>query len=299
MKKRDRKRIRQVKPEPIQIRNTGFNLGMELAHQNPETDYVLGAASQKCLAEMPTGIRHIYLPSGELQFGREDFMDCVSRSINNTLATKFNYLLTNKLISEELIKWLGDKGYITESGVDFSDRFLAIKSKTSRSGNSLIQPLQTVHSVGAIPKSLLPASSDMDFDTYHNPASITKEMEDLGLEFLKRFNINYEKVYASQFENFLQRDMLHTAGYSWSQPEGGIYPRVDYPFNHSFQVYEPLYFAFDNYFDEGRTGDWIKQLASNYNLIDPSYRLIITLNTTKPKGTTWKQLLRWFGFVVI
>ena len=49
MKKRDRKK--QLRGKKI-IRNTGFSLELELAHQNPETDYVLGAASQKCLAEI-------------------------------------------------------------------------------------------------------------------------------------------------------------------------------------------------------------------------------------------------------
>lgn len=293
MKKNKKKALKRL----AKARNTGFSLELELAHRNPKTDHVLGATSKKCLAEIPSGERINYLPMGELQFGREDFMDCVERSKNNLLETKLNFLIVNKLISEELIKWLKDNGYLTTRGVELADRFGAIKSGTTRSGNSLIAPLQAAHKFGVIPKSMLPASSDMDWDAYHNPAAITKEMEDLGLAFLERFNINYEKVYAPQMAEFMKRDMMHTAGYAWPLPQGGIYPRVEYPFNHSFMGYEPLYFAFDNYLDEGKQGDWIKQLAGNYKLIDPSYRLIITLNTDAvKKKLTWGELIRRFFF---
>ena len=289
MKKNLKKKLKKVK----KIRNTGFDLSMELAHQNIKTDYVLGAASQKCIAEIPSESRMAYLPLGELQFGREDFMDCATRSWLNIKETKLNYLVKNKLLPAETIQWLRDKGYYSDDrGAELSDRFIAIKSGTSRSGNSLIAPLQAGHKYGVIPKKMLPARSDMTWDDYHNQADITSEMENLGLEFLKRIAINYEKVYKEQFSEFRKRDMLNTAGYAWPQPVNGIYPRVEYQYNHAFMDANlPEVTAFDNYLDEGKQGDFLKQLAPDYELMNPSYRIILSI---PKKGLSFLDLIRRF-----
>src|SRR3990172_1906755 len=105
--------------------NRGFNYKLELESQT-EQDWPLGATGLTCLAQIPEEEREKYLPKGELQFGREDFMDCVSRAVNNVLETKFNYLLKNKKLSLSNEIWLREKGYVAGDRIKFSDRFVSI-----------------------------------------------------------------------------------------------------------------------------------------------------------------------------
>ena len=176
--------------------------------------------------------------------------------------------------SETNIKWLQDNGYVTEEGrVDFSDRFIAILSKTSRRGNSLKAPCHAIHEHGLIPKPMLPASKDMTWDEYHDPKCITSKMKRLGKEFAKRFNINYEKVYESDFPLLLKKDILDVGGYAWPNPINGEYPRVDYRPNHAFIIYKPQYYAFDNYIVDR---SFTKKLAPDYDFLDYAYRIFIS-----------------------
>ena len=56
-----------------------------------------------------------YLPMGEIQYGREDYMDCVSRSLTNIVEIQEKFL--------------------TGKEVNYSDRFLAKRSGTTKEGN--------------------------------------------------------------------------------------------------------------------------------------------------------------------
>src|SRR3990167_702591 len=111
--------------------NKGFNLGKELAEQS-EFDCPLGGAGLSCLAEIPEEERESYLPKGELQFGKEDFMSCVSIGILNILASKFTYLIDKKKLSFSNLAWLYEKGYVVDGKIDFSDIFIAVLSNTGR-----------------------------------------------------------------------------------------------------------------------------------------------------------------------
>jgi len=72
--------------------------------------------------------------------------------------------------------------------------------------------------------------------------------------------------------------MIIDAGYAWPEPVNGVYPRVEYPPNHSFlDMNTEPYYIFDNYIDP-TDGDFYKQLAPNYALYDYGYRLIIREN---------------------
>lgn len=261
--------------------NNGLNLDLELQQQSTE-DWVFGATSLVCLANIPEELRAGYLPTGELQFGKEDFMSCASIGPINILEAKFNYLYRENKLTPTNRKWLEDKGYFDNGEVKFSDRFIAIKSNTIRSGNSMIAPLDAIHTYGLIPKTQLPANPQMTFDNYHNKNDITKEMEDLGKDFLSRFKINYERVYEERYEQLLHEDFLNVAAYAWTTPINGEYPS---PGNlrptHVFIAWKtPKYWVFDNYLDEGRVGDFVKKLAHDYTLVDFAYRLFITAETT-------------------
>lgn len=255
---------------------TGLDWKRELAEQSEE-DWVLGAIYTPGIADVPTDERLACLPQGELQRGKEDFMDCASRAPLNILETQYNYILRNDKLTPENRLWLAEKGYITDSGVEFSDRFVAMNSNTTRSGNSLKAPLEAIRKQGLIPKAMLPANSEMTWDDYHNQDDITYEMKALGKEFARRFTINYEKVYASAYPHIIDKHMINCGGYAWPKPKNGEYPAVPNTPNHAFVIVkDPLYIIFDNYLDEGKDGDWIKKLAPDYNFLPYGYRVYIS-----------------------
>lgn len=253
----------------------GFNLEKEKAERT-ETDYVFGGNSPfKVDAGFVENIK-MYLPIGELQNIGEEKIWCATASVLNILETKFNYLRENNLISKENLSWLEEKGYIDfdYSEFRFSDVFIAIKSGTTRQGNSLKAPLQAVRHFGIIPKSLLPQLETWD-DNY-NPKRITKEIEELGYDFLERFDIGYDIIYKKDFKEFIKGEMLDVGLHGWSNPVNGIYPRTEEQFNHAVCIFPPTeYEAFDNYLDS-IDNDFIKKLSSDYKLLDYAYRIIIT-----------------------
>lgn len=260
--------------------NKGFDLEKERLDVE-DTDWVFGGASLVCLAPVPPKEREANLPKGEVQRGREDFMDCASRAPLNILEDKFNWLLRNGRLKHEA--WFREQGYITENGFEFSDRFIAILSGTTRSGNSLKAPCQAIHEYGLIPKSKLPARKSMTWDEYHNREDVTGSLLALGEQFKTRFTINYERVYDESYRTLLDEDMLIFAGHAWPTPRKGEYPRTNDPINHAFAgIRSPLYYIFDNY--EESPGDFIKKLAKDYNLLNYGYRLYISETKEVPNG---------------
>jgi len=261
-------------------RNHGFSQELEIKHQKP-SDYVFGAG--KPLSGLAESIPFKkYLPVGEIQRGKEDVMDCATRAPINILETKFTYLYQNRLLSPDNIKWLEDKGYIVDGRVVFSDAFVAIGSKTTRQGNSLIAPINFIHKGGLIPKPMCPLESWMTWNDYHNPKRITKAMKNLGLEFLTRFIIHYERILSGDFNLLISKDMIDVVGFAWPEPIEGEYPKVSYSFNHAFVYFEkPPYEIYDNYPET--EGDFIKNLASNYSLMGYGYRLIVNEIDVKKK----------------
>lgn len=263
-----------------EIKNTGLNLAKEKAEQDG-TEHKVGYTSPEGIYNVPLTERDNYLPWGELQRGREDFMDCASRDPHNTLELFFNYAYRNNLMKPENKVWLFNKGYIVfHDGlpyVEFSDRFTAILSGTTKDGNSMKAPRQSIHSNGLIPKQMLPANSKMRFADYHNRKDITKEMMDLGKEFLTRFAINYEQYRISDLESMLRKYPVGLAGFAWGFPnKDGIYERrAGSPLNHAFMGFGlPVVRIFDNYIDS-HDGDWIKQLAPDYEFYEYGYRTFI------------------------
>lgn len=276
-----------------------FDLEKELAEQDPLKDWTFAASSIPCITTIFEIERKDLLPAGEVQQGVDDTMDCASRAPVNILEVKFNWLLKKDKILPELRKWLADNGYVTESGVEFSDAFVAINSGTTRNGNSLKAPLEAIRTKGLIPKSLLPLKSNMTFEDYHDPKRITSEMVKLGEEFLKRFKLNYDQVKFSDFEIALEYDMLDVAGYAWPEPVNGEYPAVPFTPNHAFMIFSrPMSFIFDNYYDVV-DNDFIKKLAKDYRFFDYGYRVIISSQQipTKEKAVSfWSWLLSLFKF---
>ena len=280
------------------MKNYGYNPELEKQHQS-ETDYLVGANSLPALFEVPRVLVDIYLPRGERQNIGDEKMDCASRSPINKLETDFTYAIQNNLFSKENEQWLRDNGYVTEDErIEFSDAFISILSGTTRQGNSLIKPIDTIRNYGLIPKYRLPQLDS--FDDYYNPLRITDELRSLGLDFKDRFDIRYERATESQFGNLLEKESLCVGGFAWSVPFEGEYPRVDMPANHAFMLFKnPRYYAFDNYIDE-TDGDYIKKLAPDYDFLDIGYRVFVYKeNKIDSQGnaiikTTWFQkFINW------
>jgi hypothetical protein len=270
---------------------TGLNLELEKLHISPD-DWVFGIMSDPCIADIPNDVREDYLPKGEVQRGKEDFMDCATRAPINEMETKFNWLLrTNKLLPENK-QWLLDNGYISGNSIEFSDRYISVLSGTTREGNSMITPLQTIHTYGLIPKKLLPKEDWMTFDDYQDKTKVTNDLVKLGQEFIKRFTINYERVYAVHFSDLLKEDMIIVTGHAWGIPIGNVFPKNDGPINHCFlQIKKPDYAIFDNYFDP-TDGDFIKQLAPDFTFGEYGYRVYIS-SQQLPTKNWFEVLLDW------
>lgn len=257
------------------MENHGLDLEKEVLDRTDEDWEYLGATNRPQLFIVSASDRVNYLPQGEVQFGREDMQDCVTRAYINKIEHDVNYMIENKLISDRNKQWLKDKGYmnVTTHRVEFSDAFNAILSGTTRYGNSMIAPAKSIHKDGLIPKKLLPLDKSMLWKDYHDPVRITSKLKKLGKEFAKRFSINYERVYEQDYPSLLEHDLLIVAGYAWPSRKNDEYIRVENTPNHAFLAIRPQTFIFDNY-EEGK-GDFIKKLAKDYNFLDYGYRLWI------------------------
>ncbi len=180
-------------------------------------------------------------PKGEIQKGVQDFMDCVARGFNNEIEKQMNYCIANKLFSTEFTEWLVGKGYYhPENGVELSDRFPAMNSNTTRSGNSMKAPIEAIRTMGSIPKHMLPKEEGMTWAQYHDKSKITQEMVDLGKEFTEWMKVNYVYVPRADFG-------LFSGGTKWD--------------------------IFDNYIE--KVGDFIKRLAIDYKMWYRGYQVLI------------------------
>lgn len=259
----------------------GLDLRKEAADRK-DTDWVFGAVSQPCLYPIPMHERDYFLPNGETQRGLEDFQDCVTRGAHNIIEAKLTYAYQRGLLKTENKRWLEQKGYINGNRVEVSDRFTAMLSGTSRNGNSLIAPLDSIHRNGCIPKSMLPRRPDMTWDMYHDKSAITQAMRDLGTEFAQRFVFNYERVYEVHFADALKDDFISVALFAWGGlSASGEYVRTENPENHVVAAFKlPKTYIFDNYVDAW-DGDYVKKLAADYNFYEYGYRCYFSAEKTE------------------
>lgn len=292
--------------EPEEILNTGFNSEKELLEQS-EKDWVFGGLLLEGEDSTPTTFDND-LPTGEVQNrGGRDKMTCTN---NGGFLGPYQTLMNNKfrrqLFSDRSYQWLKEKGYIDDNNhFNGSERFNAITSGTSPTGNSLKAPYEAARKYGIIPEKMFPYVAD--YGEYFDKTKITQEMYDLGKEFLKHFPFNYEKVYKNQFDNVLKYSPIGVAGYAWPEMVNGIYQHSYNRINHAFNLYKLKYFCTDTYKDRF-DGDYIKQLAPDYRFLGYGYRPIIREvgmwktktegqieNKPIPKGT-WLNSLAMFNW---
>lgn len=144
---------------------------------------------------------HDYTSRPEPQrIGFETF-SCVSYSALNCIETLMNYKIKKGEFSTENIKWLKDNGYFNDEGkVDFSDRFLAIMSGTTKQGNSCDNVAEIIRKKGLIPETDLPYGGK-NFDKYHDKGLITEYMLAKGQEFLKKFIVQHDWILTQGYFN--------------------------------------------------------------------------------------------------
>lgn len=250
-----------------------FDEARERMEQSPK-DWKFGTDSVAALVTIPEAERQAWLPDGEQQFDSQtDFEDCASRSPVNHMEAilSYHYAHAMKPVNQQ---WMRDKGYVSADGkITLSKRFIAILSGTTHSGNSLKAPVDTIRTRGLIPEALLVQNDSMAWADYYNATDITPALIQLGLDFLARFQINYEQIAVAQFDD--TEDMIGVAGYAWAAPDPvtDIYPAmpVSAGFNHAFLYFQdPKYRIFDNYVP------FIKQIASDYNFFEYGYRMYIS-----------------------
>lgn len=172
------------------------------------------------------------------------------------------------------------KERIKNSGrVTLSDGYIEILSGTTKQGNSLKAPISAIAKYGVIPAKYLPLEEGVDWDTYMSPSRVTQVHKDLGQQFLRRIQINYEQVPLEQFPHALSIDLLSVAGHGWPAPVGGIYPKTDGEFNHAFANVNPFIDALDNY------NPFVKRLAKDFIFFQWGYSLSIVSQNPYPNET--------------
>lgn len=285
----------------ISSMNYGLNLDLEKEHVDG-SEWTFGSLSPTCLFAVPEVERESYLPPGELQNIGEEKSGCVSRAYINALEMKFSYAYDKDLIKPENKKWLEDKGYVVDGKVTFADANVEILSGTTKTGNSLKAPIDTLRKVGLVPKHLLPQLDT--FDAHYDKARLTPEITKLGEDFLKRFSINYEQVFTVSLKELLANDVVALAGYAWPRPVDGEYSADPLlPFNHCFIGYSlPMTYIFDNYYDQV-DGDFIKKLVASYPLYEYGYRAYVSAQNvpTLEEVPEWQKapLFKWLTEMII
>lgn len=248
--------------------NNNFNEQLERDAQRGD-EWMFGAVARD-IAAVPYSERVRCLPNGVYQYNLvTDTYGCASRAPLNILETKLNYLSENGM-HPAIKKWLDDNGYRVDGKFALSDNFIEILSNTTRNGNSLKAPVDAIRKYGVIPARFLPLEPNMSWDEYMNKNRITEEMYNLGIEFLNRLPMAYEKVEGdTAFLEACQVDMLSVAVTGWTQPVNGVYPRTGGAFVHAVARLDNEIQAFDNY------DPFLKLLAKDFSFFGWAYSLSI------------------------
>jgi len=172
----------------------GQNTGLIIEAPRP-LDYVYGAETgipEKLIINV-SGDWTKHLPTNERQkLSGFDVLACVSFSAANVLEILFNYHLKNKLFTLQQERFLKLAGYIDKEGnVNFSDRFIAKVSGTTKNGNSLWRVWDAIRAHGLVPENEWPFTKQQtDWESYY--AEIPDSVKARGTQFKAFFDIRYE-----------------------------------------------------------------------------------------------------------
>lgn len=163
------------------------------------TDFMLGAETAVTLeVRNPSGDWREYEPTGERQSVPYvfDTFSCTTFSFLNSIEMQLNLLIKENKLGKQALDFLTKNGYFDINGsINFSDKYTAIRSGTSKGGNIMTNPPESARRFGLIPESMLPFRNEKTWEEWHNPLQITDEMRALGDDFRKFFDIKYDWVF--------------------------------------------------------------------------------------------------------
>lgn len=130
----------------------------------------------------PSGDWRPYLPTKEIQYGKEDSMSCVSFSAINAIEIQQKFL--------------------TGKEENYADRWIAVKSNTTPQGNYLYTVAETIREYGLVKESSFPAPPNYTFSAYHAKPSpeLNAQLEKEGKEWKQEWDFRYEWVQATKSE---------------------------------------------------------------------------------------------------
>lgn len=207
-------------------------------------DYVLGGKSGLLHGVLQLGGNWLeWLPAGEKQRKGIDTKGCVSFGICNIL----EILHKRKFGSEK----------------NFSDRYIAVASGTTRRGNSIRAVIETARKIsGMIAEELYPFEGK-SWAEYHK--ELPKRLWDIGRRWLQKFAIGYEWVKPNEKDiiEALEYSPLGVSVYAWAK-KGKKYYKAGRDNHFTVLVgyeYGKHWIVFDSYTDKG---SFIKKLEWNY-----------------------------------
>lgn len=213
--------------------------------------------------------------------------NCVSFSAVNVIETQLNWMLSTSQIPENIVKTAQDLGYIKDGVFNFSDRFVAKISGTTRSGNYLVAVWDAIRKNGLIPESdwnfpNTQRTPVFDWDDYYAP--IPQALLDKGKKFLDLFEVRYEWLVAGgsatpkQFREWLKGGPIQIASATCPGWNSGTVPNCSLGVNHATMLYnvsDSGLGIFDQY------DPFTKTLASDYR-IPYAMRAVVTVKSSVP-----------------
>ena len=260
-----------------------MNTGVIIKQQ--EADYLAGAIPYKEVCDSWTK----YLPKGEKQHGLYfDTMACVTFSALNVVEIQLNYMVANNLISEESVKFFSDNGYLLNGQFNFSDRFTANMSGTTKSGNYLQKVWDSIRHDGLLPEKDWNYPREQrtpvfDWDDYYK--EIPQELKDKALKVLDYLDFAYEWVFQNKISTYtedelkeLERELKHAplqlAAPTCNWGAGILEPCGKTRASHATTIYEVTKFIHDyDHYDP-----FLKTLSLKY-IMPYIMKGVVTLKT--------------------
>lgn len=164
--------------------NHGVILG-----QRPE-DYIAGGFTFISFEERnPSGDWRPYLPVGEKQYGKEDWLACVSFSATSAIEIQEKFL--------------------TGKESNYSDRFIAKMSGTTHEGNYLYKVGDAIRNLGLVAETSYPTSTTYTFDEYYAdiPTDLLNQLLAEGKTWKQKWLVKTEFVPATK--EFMMKHIKH------------------------------------------------------------------------------------------
>jgi len=228
-----------------------MNYGVRIQKKR-ETDYLIGGSSLDETKINPSGDWSAYLPLKEYQNKGLETMACVSFSALNCLEILLNFKY--------------------KENINFSDRFTAKTSNTTKKGNWMTIVGDSIRKDGLVLESDY-QSVWTNWDDYYQTIP-----DDALSKVIKNYKINYEWIVPTNQDGLteaLKIAPIQVVVHAWDNQVNGIYQRTEKPLNHAVVLINAVPGQYWEIFD---TYDAVvKKLAWDYK-IQHGFKYSITKN---------------------